>query len=299
MVTALASPPPADAAPPEPETLAEIIDGLGVSSARIRWNPRPGTATEEDIFAVRAQFDRICELVDGILVEKGMSYRACLLESYLVEVINQFVRAGNLGLVTGESGLLRLMAGLVRIPDVAFVAWARVPGGVVPDAPVPGLVPNLAVEVLRPSNTAKEMARKRSEYFQAGVELVWIIDPATRTAECFTGVDRSTLLDESQPLDGGTVLPGFRLPLAELFAELDRRPAWLTAIPAPCTRRGRHAESQLGHSPDHGSGANGTVTVTSRRSSSRMYQSVNGGTLPIQRQSGFSSKSRRGSPNCG
>lgn len=224
MTTAVASPPLADAAPPEPETLAEIIDGLGVSSARIRWNPRPGTATEDDVVTARTQFDRICELVDGILVEKAVSYRAALLGSALVRVVGGHVHRHNAGLVTGGAGLMRLMAGLVRIPDIAFVAWARVPDGVVPDAPVSGLEPNLAVEVLSPSNTAKEMVRKRREYFQAGVELVWIIDPATRTAECFTGIDQSTLLDESQPLDGGTVLPGFRLPLAELFAELDRRP---------------------------------------------------------------------------
>lgn len=224
MSTAVASPLPVPTAPPEPETLADIIDHLGVPSSRIRWNPRPGTATEEDIFTVRAQFDRICELVDGILVEKGMSYRASFLGTYLLETINQFVRAGNLGLVTGEAGLLRLMSGLVRIPDVAFVAWKRIPGGAVPIEPIPGLVPNLAVEILSPSNTAKEMARKRREYFQVGVELVWIIDPATRTVEVFTSVDQSTLLDESQSLDGGTVLPGLIVALADLFAELDRRP---------------------------------------------------------------------------
>jgi Uma2 family endonuclease len=213
-------------APPEPETLADVIDGLGVPASRIRWTPRPGTATEADVLAVRTRTDRVCELVDGILVEKGMSYRASLLGAVLIRLIGDYVARRNLGLVTGEAGLLRLVAGLVRIPDLAFVAWDRVPGGVVPDAPIPGLVPNLAVEVLSPSNTAAEMARKRREYFGAGVELVWVIDPAARTAEVFTAVDRSVVLDAGQALDGGAVLPGFALPLADLFndPQLNPRP---------------------------------------------------------------------------
>ena len=71
------------------------------------------------------------------------------------------------------------------------------------------------------SNTPREMARKRQEYFSAGVQLVWQIDPRMRTVEVFTASDQSTVLHETYILDGGTVLPGFSLPLQELFAELD------------------------------------------------------------------------------
>ena len=72
---------------------------------------------------------------------------------------------------------LRLFPGLVRIPDIAFVSWARIPGGRMPKEPIPDLVPDLAVEVLSPSNTPREMALKRRHYFEAGVRLVWIVDP--------------------------------------------------------------------------------------------------------------------------
>jgi len=65
------------------------------------------------------------------------------------------------------------------------------------------------------------MARKRQDYFAAGVYLVWQVDPRTRTIEVFTAPDQSTVLHEAQALDGGTVLPGFTLPLQALFAELD------------------------------------------------------------------------------
>ena len=92
-----------------------------------------------------------------------------------------------------------------------------------PTEPVPDLAPDLAVEVLSAGNTPGEMARKRQEYFAAGVHFVWQVDPDTRTVEVFTAPDQSTVLHEAQTLAGGTVLPGFTLPLQELFGELDRR----------------------------------------------------------------------------
>ena len=86
---------------------------------------------------------------------------------------------------------------------------------------IPDLYPDLAVEVLSESNTPEEMERKLREYFLAGVRLVWMIDPRKRAAEIYTTPDApSGTLDESQALDGGKVLPGFTLPLAELFARL-------------------------------------------------------------------------------
>src|SRR6266566_4083084 len=100
---------------------------------------------------------------------------------------------------------MRLSSGLVRIPDVSFVSWDRLPGRRVPDVPIPDLAPDLAVEVLSESNTAEEMAIKRREYFTSGTRLVWQIDPVTRTAEVFTSLDQSVTLDESQALDGGDV----------------------------------------------------------------------------------------------
>jgi Uma2 family endonuclease len=67
------------------------------------------------------------------------------------------------------------------------------------------------------------MARKRQEYFAAGVHVVWQVDPNARTIEVFTAPDQSTVLHEAQTLTGDTVLPGFTLPLQELFSKLDRR----------------------------------------------------------------------------
>jgi Uma2 family endonuclease len=205
------------------ETLADLLEQLGgIAPDRVRFRPAPGTATEEDVLAIRNSPERrLCELVDGVLVEKTMGFREAYLGSIVTAILWTFVRRRNLGLVTGASGMMRLMAGLVRIPDGAFISWSRLPNRRVPTEPIPDVAPDLAVEVLSTGNTAREMARKRQDYFAAGVQVVWQVDPRTRTVEVFTSPEQSTVLHEAQTLEGGTVLPGFTLPLQELFAELD------------------------------------------------------------------------------
>lgn len=203
-------------------TLADLLEQLGdIPPERIRFLPPPGTATEKDVLEVHAREGRICELIDGVLVEKGMGFRESVLASALIEAIRGFVRPQNLGLVTGEAGMMRLAQGLVRIPDVAFISWSHLPGGRMPSEPIPALAPDLAVEVLSESNTEAEMARKRHDYFTAGVRLVWLVDPAARRVAVYTDVDQVTVIEEEQILLGGDVLPGFSLSLRELFAELD------------------------------------------------------------------------------
>jgi Uma2 family endonuclease len=90
-----------------------------------------------------------------------------------------------------------------------------------PQGPVPLLVPDLAVELLSASNTPGEMERKRREYFDAGVRLVWCVDIKTRTVAVYTSPGNPQVFSEQQVLDGADVLPGFTLPLGPLFAELD------------------------------------------------------------------------------
>lgn len=205
------------------ETLADLLEQLGgISPNRVRFRPAPGTATEEDVLTIRHSPERrLCELVDGVLVEKAMGFRESYLAIVLGSILWAFVEPRHLGLVVGADGMMRLASGLVRIPDVAFVSWDRFPNRRVPTAPIPDVAPDLAVEVLSVGNTPGEMARKRQDYFTAGVQLVWQIDPNTRTVEVFTAVDQCTVLYDMQILEGGTVLPGFTLSLHELFAALD------------------------------------------------------------------------------
>jgi Uma2 family endonuclease len=204
-------------------TVADLLERLGnVPPERVLLRPSPGFATEADLIAVNGDRSRLCELVDGVLVEKAMGYLESLLAIFLGGVLNDFVMSRNLGLVSGPDGLMRLFPGLVRIPDVAFAGWDRFPNRCVPREPIPDLTPDLAIEILSQSNTNKEMARKRQDYFTAGVRLVWIIDPSARTVHVFNAPDQFIALDASGTLDGGDVLPGFSIALLELFSILDR-----------------------------------------------------------------------------
>ncbi|HTI50458.1 MAG TPA: Uma2 family endonuclease [Planctomycetaceae bacterium] len=205
-------------------TMADLLERLGgVSPSRVRMVPSPGCATEQDVIDIEVHENRLFELVDGILVEKGMGFLESFLAVTLATILNHFVASRNLGLVTGADGMVRLFPGQVRIPDVAYISWSRIPGGRVPRAPIPPIAPDLAIEVLSDSNTAREMARKRADYFRSGVALVWEIDPVARSVAVYTAPDACCVLGETDTLDGGSVLPGFSLPLRDLFGALDRQ----------------------------------------------------------------------------
>ncbi len=208
----------------EPRTLDDLLDELGgVSPKRIRLNPPPGRATEKDVIRLEAKEDRLYELVDGVLVEKVMGAKESFIASILIHRLWSFLEGKELGAVLGEAGMLRLRPRLVRIPDVSFISWDQIPGNEFPSEPIPNLYPDLAVEVLSRSNTLGEMTLKIGEYFEAGTRLVWIIDPATHTAEVYTAPDECRRLKATQSLDGGDVLRGFKLPLKELFATKRKR----------------------------------------------------------------------------
>ena len=119
-------------------------------------------------------------------------------------------------------GTLRLMPGLVRIPDVAFIAWERFPNQRLPAEPIPGVAPDLAVEVRSECNTEAEMERKLVEYFATGVRMVWYLDPKSRTARVYTSPTAVRILTEADTLEGDPVLPGFRLPVREWFEQAER-----------------------------------------------------------------------------
>ena len=208
---------------PPIRTLADLVECLGgVPLDRIRFRPAPGTATLQDVIDIERREDMLCELVEGVLVEKCMGINESSLGGFVIEMINAFVRPRNLGFAAGADGAWELMPDLVRIPDVCFINWDRLPGRRRPTSPIPSLAPNLAVEVLSRSNTRGEMARKRQDYFGAGVEMVWEIDPEDRSVVVYTSASTAMTLGLADTIDGGTVLPGFTLPVADLFAELDR-----------------------------------------------------------------------------
>lgn len=197
-------------------TAADWLRELGdVPLHRIRMIPTPGKATEAD--ALRAQKNgTMCELVNGTLVEKVMGMPESFLASILISYLWPFVRTAQLGGVFAPDAQFRMEHGNLRLPDVSFTRRERLPNQL---PQVGGWCPDLCVEILSPSNTIAEMQLKRQEYFTSGCHLVWEINPRTHTAIVYSSAtDEGTATDT---LDGGSVLPGFSLSLAALFAEFD------------------------------------------------------------------------------
>jgi Uma2 family endonuclease len=211
-----------------PETFAELATFLAdfgdIPPERILLRPLPGTATEADLIALLdGPRKRLCELVDGVLVEKPVGAAESLLGATVLRLLGNFVEERDLGLTFGADAPFRLLPGLVRMPDVSFVSWARLPDERLPDEALAPVAPDLAVEVLSPSNTKKEMQRKLRDFFLAGVREAWLIYPKTQTAEVYTAPDKKRRIARTGTLDGGAIIPGFRLPLADLFARMNRR----------------------------------------------------------------------------
>ena len=205
-------------ASPKDWTFADVQDRLGgIPAERIRTYPAPGTATEEDVIRVQAQTDRICELVDGILVEKVMSSFESRLAVTLIYFLESYLEHHDLGVVLGGDGQLKLFPKQVRVPDVSFLRWERFPNRAFPQEAIWSIAPDLAVEILSPGNTKAEMDRKVREYFQAGARRVWLVDPLSRTAQVYTSPRRFTVINEDGLLDAGNLLPGFELRLKDWF----------------------------------------------------------------------------------
>jgi Uma2 family endonuclease len=203
------------------ETFADLHRRLGeVPLDRIRMKPAPGTATEEDLLRAPKP---LCELIDGVLVEKAMGMKESLLALYIARLIGNHADDNDLGVVAGADGPYRLEVGLVRLPYVSFIPWSRIPNDELPDDAISKVIPTLAVEVLSKSNTKAEIDRKLRDFFSAGVKLAWVIDPKTLAAKVYTTAVRFKELGPDGVLDGGRVLPGFKLPLADLFAATKRR----------------------------------------------------------------------------
>ena len=105
------------------DTVADLLDRLGgIPPERVRWVPTPGTATAEDAITAEHRFGRLCELVDGTLVEKPVGYYESMVAFVIARLLGEFVVPRRLGAIAGEQGMLRIVPGQVRMPDVSFTS---------------------------------------------------------------------------------------------------------------------------------------------------------------------------------
>lgn len=168
--------------------------------------------------------DSLYEMVRGCRVEKPpMGAYESLIASILGFYMGPFALQHRLGLVAAET-LFELDAEgpLQRRPDVAFVSYSRWPEPTVPPGAAWRVVPDLAVEIVSPTNLAGEIEAKIVEYFQAGVRLVWVIHPDSGRVYVHRSLRECQVLERTDELSGDEVLPGFRLPIAQIFAALTR-----------------------------------------------------------------------------
>jgi Uma2 family endonuclease len=201
------------------ENAAQMVHELDdVPLERIVMDPLPGTATEQDLLYM-VERDKLVELIDGTLVEKPVGWLESQIAVRLILALGNFIYPRHLGVISGGDGPLRMRRGRVRLPDITFISAADLPDGRVPTDAIPLLPLTLAVEVLSEGNTSREMRQKTKEYFESGAKLVWLIDPPTRTVAVYGGPTDSParVLTETDTLDGGNVLPGFSVPVRDLF----------------------------------------------------------------------------------
>ena len=203
----------------ESESLAEVLHRIGdVPLDRILARPAPGDATPADVLRLcDGEPKRLCELVDGVLVEKAMGHRESRLALWLGIQLGKFIESHSLGILTGADGPYSLEEDQIRFPDVAFISWDNIPPDADPNTPMPDWAISLAVEAISPGNTRGEMKRKLKDYFAAGAELVWYLYPIERVVRVYTSEEDCVTLTEADELDGGDVLPGFRVSVQELF----------------------------------------------------------------------------------
>jgi Uma2 family endonuclease len=170
------------------------------------------------------------ELHDGILVEQRYTLpngdempSAIFIHNWIVSVLQyalmQVVFKQQLGYVLGDGQDYILGKGVILKPDVSFIA-----GRFETPPKYPTTSPDIAVEILSPSNTASEMNYKINAYLQYGSRLVWVIDPEKQSAAVYRKGEGSSIvsiyLTAEDTLTGGDVLPDFRLPLNDLFGSI-------------------------------------------------------------------------------
>ena len=180
------------------------------------------TAAEAPAPATEVEPEGLYEVVGGKIVEKPpMGVYEAEIASIIARLMGNFALSNHLGRAVAEM-LFRIdpERPLDRRPDVAFVSherWALERRA--PRTAAWEVVPDLAVEVLSPGNRTVDDGQKIEDYFRAGVRTVWLVYPNVAKTYVYTSPTSVSILDLGGTLDGGPVLPGFRLPLITLFGE--------------------------------------------------------------------------------
>lgn len=165
--------------------------------------------------------DALFEIIDGQHVElPPMSIMSSRVASLLMRHLGSYLSANPTGEALMETLFrLPLPVDRNRRPDVAFVSDQRISQA--PSQPGTDnawdVVPELMVEVVSPHDLAEDIMERLGEYFSAGAKLVWVIYPTQRLVYVYDDLKQIRILAESEELDGGAVLPNFRITVKQMF----------------------------------------------------------------------------------
>ena len=173
-------------------------------------------ATEEDLLRTPKDGSTY-ELVDGEIRVSPGGFRHGVVSVRITARLYAFVTEHKLGFVIESNTGFRLPGGNVRSPDACFVSAERIPEGRLPDG-FADVAPDLAVEVISPGDRPRHVLDKVGEYLEAGVRLVWVIDPKRQRAVAYRSLSEVRELGPADELDGEDVLPGFRCRLSDILA---------------------------------------------------------------------------------
>lgn len=184
------------------------FEGIGLAQA-------VALLTAEDVLKLPS--DLRCELIDGVLIQMspqgGLHGRVSANAAYVLkraELSGQGVALGEVGFI------LRCNPDTVRAPDAAFIRKDRIPAGGIPKS-FWEIAPDLVAEVVSPFDTAAEIQSKVREWLEAGVRLVWVVYPDSRTVNVIRSPTERVTLSVDDLLEAGDVVPGFSCRVAELF----------------------------------------------------------------------------------
>ena len=174
--------------------------------------------TAEEFFEFDGDPGRNYELIQGELIEMSKpGSRHAELESRINGELYIYLKANPLGKVLGESGFkLETSPDVVRAPDVSFFVAKRAS-----EVSRPGFrtqAPDLAVEINSPHDVMSEVLDKARWWLRHGTLQVWVVDDKTRTVTVYLPDGTARIYGDNDTLTADPVLPGFSLPLAELFA---------------------------------------------------------------------------------
>ena len=174
-----------------------------------------GHATLQDLLNTPRD-GRKYELVDGEILVSPTGLQHSEVSARIAGLIWWFLEKNPLGKVYSSDVGIAFPNGNVRSPDVTYVSLGKLPDGRSPET-FGELIPDLAVEVLSPSDSLKELGRKVGEYLENGVPIVWLVDPAQRTVTVYRSLTQTEQLDANDVITAEPVLPGFSVEVRRFF----------------------------------------------------------------------------------